>query len=122
MVMLWERVRQQILHIARSIEIIHVPEQGIWTSLNLSRGQFFGILLSSILLFLFLDGPIWRHLRSSHTERIVGSYGLIPVLVAAAQWKNRSFRPRSCFEASILIAVIKLLATAVLLVLLALLG
>lgn len=55
-----------------SIEIIHIPERGIWTSVGLSREQFFAILLLSVLLFLFLDEPAWRHPRDSHTVRIVG--------------------------------------------------
>lgn len=50
----------------------------MWTTVGLTGGQFFGILLLSILLFLLLDGPAWHHLHDSHTRRILGSYGVIP--------------------------------------------
>src|SRR5712691_5568939 len=83
-----DRSGQSLRRTGRSIEIIHIPEHGIWASVSLSREQFFAILLLSILLFLFLDGPAWRHLRDSHTVWIVGSYGIIPVLVAVLQWKR----------------------------------
>jgi hypothetical protein len=116
-----DRFRRTLRRALGSIEIIHIPERGIWTSVGLSREQFFAILLVSILLFLFLDGPAWRHLRDSHTARIAGSYGIIPVLVAFAQWRRGCLRLRSWAEASVLISLIKFLATAVLLVILALL-
>jgi hypothetical protein len=116
-----DRFCRSLRRAGRSIEIIHIPQQGIWTSVNLSREQFFAILLLSILLFLLLDGPAWRHLRDSHTVRILGSYGIIPVLVAVVQWKRHCVNLRSWLEASILISLIKLLVTAVLLVILALL-
>lgn len=115
------RFRQSLRRVGQSIEIIHIPQQGIWTAVNLSREQFFAILLLSILLFLLLDGPAWRHLRDSHTVRIVGSYGIIPVLVAISQWKRHCVGLRPWLEASILLSLIKLLVTAVLLVVLALL-
>jgi hypothetical protein len=104
-----------------AIEIVHIPERGIWTSVGLSREQFFIILLFSILFFLFLDGPAWRHLRDSHTLRIAGSYGIIPALVAFAQWRRGCLRLRPWVEASILISLIKLLLTAILLIMFALL-
>jgi hypothetical protein len=115
------RFRQAVGSAAGSIEMPHIPKRGIWTSVSLSRGQFFGILLFSVLLFLFLDGPVWRHLREPHTGRIAGSYGAIPVLVTVAQWKNHSLHLSHWLEASVLIAVVKLLITVVLLIGLALL-
>ena len=116
-----DRFRQSLRRALGAVEIIHIPERGIWTSVSLSREQFFAILLVSILFFLFLDGPAWRHLRDSHTARIAGSYGIIPVLVALAQWQRGCLRLRPWVEASILISLIKLLVTAILLVMLALL-
>ncbi len=100
---------------------MQIPERGVWTVVGLSRGQFFSILLFSIFLFLMLDGPAWRHLRDSHTRRVVVSYAVIPVLVAVAQWKTNKLCLRPWVEAFVLISLIKLLVTAVLVVALALL-
>jgi hypothetical protein len=47
-----------------------LPEHGIWTAVGLSRGQFFGILLVSIGLFLLVGGPLWMHLREGHFARL----------------------------------------------------
>src|SRR5690349_13582572 len=38
-----------------------LPEEGIWTALALTRLQFFSILVLSMLLFVFVDGPVWLH-------------------------------------------------------------
>ena len=101
------------------IEPLRIPRHGIWDAVGLRRFQFFGILLLSISLFLFLGGPAWHALKGAHTMRIGISYLVIPVLVAGAQWHNGSLRFRSWFEASLLIGLIKLIATALLFVALA---
>ena len=71
-------------------------------------------------MFLFLGGPAWHSLKGAHTVRIAVSYLIIPILVAGAQWQNGSMSLRSWIEASLLIGVIKLMATALLFVGLAL--
>lgn len=96
------------------IEPFRIPQKGIWDVVGLSRAQFFIILVVSIGLFLFIGGPAWSSLRNSHTLRILGSYLAIPVLVLAAQWKNGAMGFRPWVEASMLLALIKLMATAIL--------
>lgn len=98
------------------IEPFHIPEKGIWTSVGLGRCQFFGIATLSVLMFLFLGKPAWSSLQGAHTVRIAVSYLMIPILVVVAQWRNGSMSFRSWIEASLLIAVIKLMATALLFV------
>jgi hypothetical protein len=117
--LLRDRFRRGLRRAVGSIEIVQIPERGIWTVVGLGRGQFFAILLVSIFLFLVLDGPAWRHLRESHTKRIIASYGVIPVLVWVAQWKNQTLGLRFWLEAFLLIALVKFIVTAVLLVALA---
>lgn len=103
------------------IEPFHIPEKGIWNVVGLGRWQFLGILSLSVLMFLFLGGPAWYSLKGAHTVRIAMSYLVIPTLVAGAQWHNGSMSFRSWIEASLLIGVIKLMATALLFVGMALL-
>ena len=98
------------------IEPLRIPEKGIWDAVGLGRFQFLGILLLSVLVFLLLGGPAWNALHEGHTMRIGISYLLIPILVAGAQWHNGSLRFRSWLEASLLIGFIKLIATALLFV------
>ena len=105
-----------------AIEAVPLPTHGVWETVGLTRGQFIWILIASILLFVFLDGPAWRSVHAAHTSRIVSSYALIPLLVSAAQWRNNTFRLRSWIEASVLLALIKLLVTAILLIAFALLA
>jgi len=95
---------------------LRIPKKGIWTLVGLGRWQFLGILISSVLVFLFLGGPSWSWLEGGHTARIALSYLIIPILVAGAQWHNGSISFRSCIEASFLIAIIKFMATALLFV------
>lgn len=96
------------------------PERGIWTPLGLSRGQFFAILAGSILLFVVVDGPVWSHLRETHFARITVSYAVIPVAVTAALYRNGKARLLTVVVASAVVALLKLVATAALLVGLAL--
>jgi hypothetical protein len=97
-----------------------LPERGIWTPLELGRGQFFAILGLSLVVFAFAGGPVWRHLRDGHTLRIAGSYGIILPLVWAARRRNGAAGVGGTLVASAVIAAIKLVLTAGLLVLLAL--
>jgi hypothetical protein len=99
-----------------------LPVRGLWTALGLTRAQFIGILLLSVALFVFVDGPLWAHLRDGHLTRIGVSYGIIVPAVAAALYRNRSLRPVLLLTAITVIALVKLLLTAGLLVAIALAG
>ena len=94
-----------------------MPTRGIWTALDLTRGQFLAILASSVILFLFIGGPLWTHARQSHFWRINLSYAIIPPAVAAAFYRNGKMRLVPIIVASVVIALVKLVVTAVLLVL-----
>jgi hypothetical protein len=93
------------------------PTHGIWNALSLSRGQFAGILLLSIAAFVFIDGPLWRHLEANHFRRIVVSYLSIPLLILVCQLAGRRFDLPALFGGSVVIGVLKLLATALLVLL-----
>ena len=97
-----------------------LPKRGIWTAVELTRNQFVAILGLSVLLFVFVGGPLWNHLHDSHFLRIAVSYGVIPLAVALALHRNGSWRLPLVVGASALIAVVKLLLTAGLMVVLAL--
>ena len=99
-----------------------LPEHGIWTPLGLTRLQFLTILAVALALFLFVDGPVWQHVRASHFRRITVSYAVIPPSVAAALWRNRRARPMLVIGGSAVLAAIKLVLTAGLLVMLAIAG
>jgi hypothetical protein len=96
-----------------------LPEQGIWTPLGLTRAQFMAILGLSLVLFVFVDGPVWQHVHASHFRRITVSYSVIPVAVTAALFRNHRARLMLVVAGSSLLAAIKLVLTAALLVALA---
>ncbi|HYC21802.1 MAG TPA: hypothetical protein VEI94_03825 [Candidatus Bathyarchaeia archaeon] len=89
-----------------------LPELGIWTGLGLSRAQFCAILGGSILLFLLVGGPLWRHVRDPHFARIAVSYAVIPLGVLLALLRNGRARFGPIVAASMVIALLKLLITA----------
>jgi hypothetical protein len=93
-----------------------LPDRGPWTAVGLTRGQFLAILLMSVALFVFVDGPVWVHLRDSHAIRIGVSYGIIPPAVALALRRNGTATTALVLGASAIIALVKLLVTAGLLV------
>ncbi len=99
-----------------------LPERGIWSPLGLTRGQFLLILAVAMALFLFVDGPVWRHVHAGHFRRITVSYGVIPVAVTAALLRNRRARPMLVVGGTAVLAAIKLVLTAGLLVALAIAG
>jgi hypothetical protein len=99
-----------------------LPEQGIWTPLGLTRTQFLAILGLSLVLFVFVDGPVWQHVRASHFRRITVSYSMIPVAVTIALVRNHRARLPLVVAGSSLLAAIKLVLTAGLLVALAIAG
>ncbi len=96
------------------------PNDGIWTSLGLGRIQFFAILTAALALFTFVDGPVWQHVHAPHFWRITVSYTAIPIAVTAALAWNRTPRPALLLGATAVLALIKLVLTAGLLVALAL--
>jgi hypothetical protein len=98
-----------------------LPERGPWTAVGLTRAQFVTILALSVVLFVFVDGPLWEHVRDRHFRRIALSYAAIPVAAAWALGRNRRLRPQLLLGASVVIALVKLVVTAALLVALALL-
>lgn len=97
-----------------------LPTDGIWTSLGLGRAQFFAILALSLALFVFIDGPVWHHVHAAHFRRITFSYGAIVPAVWTALVSNRTPRIPLLLGASAVIALVKLVVTAAVLVLLAL--
>ncbi len=99
-----------------------LPEQGIWTPLGLTRTQFLAILALSLVLFVFVDGPVWEHVRASHFRRITVSYSVIPFAVTAALIRNHRAHLTLVIAGSALLAAIKLVLTAGLLVALAIAG
>ena len=99
-----------------------LPERGPWTAVGLTRAQFVAILALSIVLFVFVGGPVWAHVRDRHLVRITTSYGVIPFAVAAALHKNGELRPAPLVGATIVVALVKLVVTAALLVAVALAG
>ena len=97
-----------------------LPEHGIWTAISLTRTQFLLILGLSLTLFLLVDGPVWQHLHDSHFRRIVLSYLIIPPAVVVGLVRNRAAGALSVLVASVVLALLKLVLTAGLLVVLAL--
>lgn len=97
-----------------------LPERGPWTAVGLTRVQFLVILGLSVALFLFVGGPVWMHVRDGHTARIAVSYGVIPVAATVALGWNRAATPGRVVGATVIIGLLKLLLTALLLVVLAL--
>jgi hypothetical protein len=97
-----------------------LPIAGPWTALGLRRGQFLGILAFSVGLFVVVGGPIWNHLHDGHTWRLGVSYSAIPPAVVCALQCNRSLRFGRALVASGVLALLKLVVTAGLMVLIAL--
>ncbi len=97
-----------------------LPVAGPWTPLGLSRRQFLATLGLSILLFVLVGGPLWRHVRDGHFWRLGLSYAVIPPLVAWALHRNGTLSPWRVLVASGVIALLKLVLTAGLLMLVAL--
>lgn len=91
-----------------------LPVNGPWSALHLTRAQFLLILLGATLVYVFTGGPLWSHLRENDFVRILISYAVIPVAVAAALQRNGHLRFTLWLAASGVIAALKLLLTAVL--------
>jgi hypothetical protein len=93
------------------------PTRGVWTALGLSRAQFLLIIAVSVVAFLFVDGPLWRQLEGNHFRRIVLSYLTIPAMIVAIQLLHREFSLSTLLGGTIVIGVIKLLLTALIVLL-----
>lgn len=99
-----------------------LPLRGVWTDVGLGRGQFFAILGTSVLLFVGIGGVVWRHVHEGHFWRIGISYGVIPPAVVAALAWNRTWSVWRAVAASAILALAKLVLTALLLLIVALGG
>jgi hypothetical protein len=97
-----------------------LPERGLWTTVGLRRGQFLAVLAVSLGLFVFVGGPLWSHVHDHHFARIAVSYGAIPIGVAVALRANGTLRPTLLVGGSAVIALLKLVLTAALLLIVAL--
>lgn len=99
-----------------------LPTTGPWTAFGLGRTQFLLIFALSVALFVFLDGPVWRHVHDRHLARLAWSYAAIPAVVAVAQAANRTFTWGRLLGATVTVGVLKLVVTAVLLAMLGMVG
>ena len=84
--------------------------------MGLTRAQFILILGVSVVMFLFLDGPLWLHTHDSHFGRIVWSYLVILPLTWGALYRNGKAHVGAIVAASVVIGLVKLVVTAVILV------
>jgi hypothetical protein len=99
-----------------------LPVRGPWTAVGLSRGQFLAILAVAIAAFVLIGGPVWRDVHGDHFARIALSYAVIVPLVGLALRRQRPFPVGQAVAAIATIALVKLVATAVGLGLLALIS
>jgi hypothetical protein len=99
-----------------------LPRRGIWSAVDLTRDQFLAILTLSLLLFVFVDGPIWSHAHASHFWRIAWSYLAIPAAVALALLRNGKLGLAPLVVGSAVLSLVKLVLTAILLVVLGVAG
>jgi hypothetical protein len=88
------------------------PRDGVWTTVGLTRAQFFGILVASTLVFLLWGGPLWAPDRGGDFPRLVASYLFIPLAVAGALARNRKLRLALFLGATGVLAIAKLVVTA----------
>lgn len=93
-----------------------LPTRGMWTAVGLTRGEFFIILTVSVVMFVFLYGPLWLHAHDSHFARIVWSYLVILPMAWMALYRNGKARIGTVVAASVVIGLVKLVITAVILV------
>jgi hypothetical protein len=88
----------------------------MWTAVGLSRGAFFGVLALAVGCFLFVPEPVWVQPRAPHFARIVVSYAVILPAVVVGMWRERPFPVGRAIAATAVIALVKLVVTALLLV------
>lgn len=91
-----------------------LPTKGVWTAIGLTRAAFFTIFLGASALYVFWGGPLWSHLGEDDFTRIVVSYGVIPVAVALALLRAGNFGVATLLVATGVISALKLVLTAVL--------
>lgn len=90
--------------------------------MGLTATQFWVILGLATLCFALAGGPVWRDPRGEHFWRLTLSYLLIPLAVAVAMRRTRPFPLGRFLAASMLVALVKLVVTALLLVALVAVG
>lgn len=83
--------------------------------MGLGRGQFFAIFALSVACFMVVGGPVWRQAHAGHFGRITVSYAVILPAVLFALRRERPFPVGRALAATALIALAKLVATALLL-------
>lgn len=93
-----------------------LPTSGPWTTVGLRGRQFFAILALSVLCFALAPRPVWTDPHGAHFWRLTLSYALIPPAVAVALRRLRPFPFGRWLAGSALIALVKLVLTALLLV------
>jgi len=81
------------------------------------RGWFLAILALAVACFMAIGGPVWRNPHGDHFTRITLSYAVIVPLVAVAFRHRRPFPIGAACAAIAMIALVKLVLTAVLLAL-----
>lgn len=80
-------------------------------ALGLSIRQSVAVLLISLLVFLFLGGPLWSASRQTFPLRLFASYLIIPLLVAGQLRWNGVRAWRTTLVTSIVLAGIKFVIT-----------
>jgi len=80
-------------------------------TLGLSSRQSASVLAISLLVFIFLGGPLWSASRQTFPLRLFTSYLLIPVLVVSLLRWNRVFSWRTALFASAVIGGMKFIIT-----------
>jgi hypothetical protein len=93
-----------------------LPTRGPWTAVGLGSGPFFAILGLSALCFALVPTPVWADPHGEHFWRLTLSYALIPAAVAIALRTERPFPIGRWVAASALLALVKLVVTALLLI------
>lgn len=78
----------------------------------MGRGWFLAILAASILGFVFIGGPAWRHMHDGHFLRITLSYAIIPVGVLAAYAGRWRKHVGAMLAATAILSLVKLVVTA----------
>jgi hypothetical protein len=91
-----------------------LPTRGLWTPLGLERGQFLLILGLACATYALFPAPVWWRVGRDDFVRIATSYGVIPIAVAVALYRNGRAHLGLFLAATATLAALKLLITAAL--------
>jgi hypothetical protein len=95
------------------LDTIEAPPDGEGRLLHISRAQFFGSLAASVVIFLFVTGPLWRH--AGNIAKLDGaifwSYGAIPLLVAGCLIASRRWSLRGFLLDTMALTLVKYIVT-----------